>query len=337
MTGTFILQIKGITEGIIANRPSKYNGNTDTSISDVIAVKGRTHMLAYTPTTLGDKMAEFGSNVLVAYCPENSNDSSSSSNLNIEDHNSHNSCTCRYTHTVFLSVIKDKITDPDDKAQIVCVNPKVAYELVESIIEKNIISVLPPVKQFKRFVPMVLDGKVDSCFSFVGVCEDDVPFIIEVNNVSAAEFDYNETPKEETTTEKKEVIDIELNPQSGSNSLYNYHDPVAQSEIEKINKQRKKTAFFPDRHSKNVKELIKRIKDLTTIRKESIIRCMLCYVIERTDIDCLEFSMDDADYRLAVKEAIQAGVDIVPVMVRWNKEGIAVFLTEEIPVVFPHD
>lgn len=337
MPGTFILQIVGIAEGIIANRPSKYNGNTDTSISDVIAVKGRTHMLAYTPTTLGDKMADFGSNVLVAYCPENSNDSSSSTSSNIEYHNSHNSCTCRYTHTVFLSVIKDKATDSDDKAQIVCVNPKVAYELVESIIEKNLISALPPVKQFKRFVPMVLEGKVDSCFSFVGVCQDDVPFIIEVNNVSAAEFDYNPQPEEETTdeNEKKEAIDINLNEQSGPSSLYNYHDPTKPDETK--NEQKKKTAYFPDRHSKNNKDLIKRIRDLTTIRKESIIRCMLCYIIERTDIDCLEFSMDDADYRLAVKDAIQAGVDIVPVMVRWNKEGIAVFLTEEIPVVFPHD
>ena len=81
--------------------------------------------------------------------------------------------------------------------------------------------------------------------------------------------------------------------------------------------------------------MIKKIKDLTRIKQESVTRCLLGYVIERTDIDRFEFSAYNNEYRAAVKYAVENGVDVVPLVVSWTKEGVAFYVTDELPVVFP--
>jgi DNA-binding sugar fermentation-stimulating protein len=81
--------------------------------------------------------------------------------------------------------------------------------------------------------------------------------------------------------------------------------------------------------------MIKKINDLTTIKSESITRCLIGYVVERTDIDRLEFSATNPEYRAAVRNAVEHGVDIVPLVVSWTKEGVAFFVTDELPVVYP--
>ena len=82
--------------------------------------------------------------------------------------------------------------------------------------------------------------------------------------------------------------------------------------------------------------MLKKIRELTLIKKESVTRCILGFIIERTDIHRFEISLYDDEYRMAVKKAIETGVDIVPVVVSWTKEGVAFFVTDELPVVFPH-
>jgi len=36
-----------------------------------------------------------------------------------------------------------------------------------------------------------------------------------------------------------------------------------------------------------------------------------------------------------VIEAVEAGVIITPIVISWTREGIALFVTDEIPVVYP--
>ena len=81
--------------------------------------------------------------------------------------------------------------------------------------------------------------------------------------------------------------------------------------------------------------MVKKINDLTTIKKESITRCILGYVIARTDIDRFELSAYNDEYRAAVRNAVENGVDIVPLVVSWTKEGVALFATDELTVVYP--
>ena len=200
-----------------------------------------------------------------------------------------------------VTVDDSESDDDDDNEQFIAINPKIAIEIMESAIEKHLMALLPPVKQFKRNIEIKLEGKVDSTFSFVGFCTDNVPFIMEVNNVPFAEYEHGDRKKK-----------------NDGKSHFN-----------------SKTSYFPGKNCKNTAAMIKKINDLTTIKKESITRCLLGFVIERTDIDRFEFSAYNAEYRAAVRNAVENGVNIVPLVVCWTKEGVAFFVTDELPVVYP--
>lgn len=338
-TGQFVLQIVGITEGKLVSRPSgKYP--LIEGLSDIIILKDKREMVAHTPSLGCDGLAESGLDIFVAPCPPDEDDDAILMAMNGET----------FTHTIFLSifreindrknlpkqpkppkppkpekkkavqykknsddpdtiVVKKEDTDDsdlsddddDDNEQFIAINPKIAIEVMESAIEKHLMAVLPPVKQFKRNIEIKLEGKVDSTFSFVGFCTDGVPFIMEVQNVPFADYTHGNRQKEE-------------------NIKYRFNA---------------KTAYFPGNACKNTKEMVKKISDLTTIKRESITRCLLGYVIERTDIDRFEFSATNHEYRLAVRNAVENGVGVVPLVVSWTREGVAFFVTDELPVVYP--
>jgi DNA-binding sugar fermentation-stimulating protein len=318
-TGQFVLQIVGITEAKLLSRPSlKYP--TVNGLSDIRILKDNREMVAHTPSHDCDGLAETGLEILVAPCPPDEYDDAVLEAMNGET----------FTHTIFLTIFreinlhkndpkppkppkpvkykktKDAVEDSDselsddddDNEQFIAINPKIAIEVMESAIEKHLMAVLPPVKQFKRNIEIKLEGKVDSTFSFVGFCTDGVPFIMEVNNVPFAEYTHG-------------------------------------TRVKKDNRFSSKTAYFPGKNCTNTAEMIKKIKDLTTIKQESVTRCLLGYVVERTDIDRLEFSAYNNEYRAAVRTAVENGVDIVPLVITWTKEGVAIYVTDKLPVVYP--
>jgi DNA-binding sugar fermentation-stimulating protein len=314
-SGQFVLQIVGITEASLLSRPSIKYPRID-SLSDIKIKKDNREMVAFTPSFNCDGLAETGLDVLVAPCPPDDDDDAILEAMNGES----------FTHAIFLSIFKEinhhkndpkpapkvkkEIKNPsddsdselsdddDDNEQFIAINPKIAIEVMESAIEKHLMAALPPVKQFKRNIQIKLEGKVDSTFSFVGFCTDGVPFIMEVNNVPFAEYTHGKRKKED-------------------------------------NRFNSKTAYFPGKNCTNTTEMIRKIKDLTTIKTESITRCLLGYVVERTDIDRFEFSAYNYEYRAAVKNAVENGVGIVPLVVSWTKEGVAFYVTDELPVVYP--
>jgi DNA-binding sugar fermentation-stimulating protein len=314
MAGQFVLQIVGITEAKLLSRPSTKYPTVD-GLSDICILKDKREMVAHTPSHDGDGLAETGLDILVAPCPPDEDDDAVVAAMNGET----------FTHTIFLSIfreindrkilpkpVKYKKTnvptpgdsdsdDDDDNEQFIAINPKIAIEVMESAIEKHLMALLPPVKQFKRNIEIKLEGKVDSTFSFVGFCTDGIPFIMEVNNVPFASYTHGNRVKDE-------------------NCKYRLNA---------------KTAYFPGNNCTNTAAMIKKIKDLTTIKTESVTRCLLGYVIERTDIDRFEFSATNHEYRAAVRNAVEHGVDIVPLVVSWTKDGVAFFVTDELPVVYP--
>ena len=305
MAGQFVLQIVGITEGKILSRPSiKLALNT---VSDVFITKDNTRVLAYTPSMSCDTLADAGRSVLVAPCLDDSN-------LFPPEK--------RYTHAVFLSVYNDEEGNPETE-QIIAINPKIAIELMESAIEKKLIAALQNVKQFKRNVPMKIENKIDSCFTFVGMCDDEIPFIMEVHNVPFAEYNHGQAQQ----AQAQEAQPVQAQPVQAQ--------AQEAQQAEKLDYD-SKVAYFPEKNNTNTIELLKVVRDLITIKSESNIRCMLGFVIERTDIERFEISKYNSEYRAVVKEAIDHGIDIIPLVISWTKEGIAFFVTDELPVVYPH-
>ena len=293
MTEKFVLQVVGITEAKILSRPSTRIG--DHTVSDVVIYRENRKVLAFTPSLSCDGMSDTGSDVFVAYCPPE------------EDDISHLSFTGeKITHTVFLSYFKETVNN----VQIMAINDKLAMEIMESAIEKNLMAILPPVKQFKRNTLMHLEGKIDSVFSFVGICEDDSQFVMEIYNVPYAEYNHGEPDafQNAITANRFDMTEMDYNT---------------------------KSAYFPEKNNTNNAELVKKIKDLTTIASESAVRCILGYVVQRTDIDKLELSRYNDEYRLAVKKALEYGVRVMPIVISWTATGVAFFVTDELPVVNP--
>ena len=284
----YILQIVDIAKGVILNRPSLIIPTV--VISDVLIGNENKKILAYMPSLSYDGINDIGCDVFVAYC------SSDENKIELVTANGE-----KHTHTVFLATYKEN----EENEQIIGINPNIAMDLTESIIEKNLITILPKISQFKRNIQMCHPASnIDSNFSLVGITEDNIPFIIEINNVPCAEYDHGQSYAMSKATDNREFTT--------------------------------KSAYFPERNIQNIDELLKKIRDLTRIASESNVRCILAYVIERTDIDKFEFSQYNQEYRKAVKNAIEHGVRIVPLVVSWTSEGVALFITDNLEVKFPH-
>jgi hypothetical protein len=292
MTDMFILQVVGITEAKILSRPCR-RIDCDV-ISEVAVIRENRKVLAHTPSLSSEGMTDTGTDVFVAYCPPE------------EDDDVPNIPGEKVTHTVFLSYYKETLNN----VQIMAVNHKLAIELMESAIEKNLMAILPPIVQFKRNVHMCLEGKIDSVFSFGGICDDDSRFVMEVSNVTQAEYNHGEadTFKNAITAKRFDMTEMDYNT---------------------------KSAYFPDRDNTDTAALVKKVKDLTTLASESTLRCIIGYVVERTDINKLELSMYNDEYRLAVKTALEHGVLLMPIVISWTPTGMAFFVTDELPIVKP--
>ena len=207
---------------------------------------------------------------------------------------------CQYS--IYLSKILG------ENEVIVGIYPKLAEELTEKALKNNFLSTLQNVKSYKRETTVFIEGKVDSRFDFSGVDSDGIPFIMEVKNVPLA--DYEDLTEKER--KKMDFSDREFNT---------------------------KVAYFPDGYRKKKSDpvsprALKHIRELTIIKKESSTRCIMCYVIQRNDVNRFTPSVIDEEYRQAVKDAMEAGVEIITMVVEWTKEGVASFIRDDLPIVF---
>ena len=207
--------------------------------------------------------------------------------------------TCEYK--VYLSIIREK-----EREIIIGIHPKLAEDLTESALKNNLLNKLQNVKRYKRETSIYVEGKVDSRFDFSGIDSNGVPFIMEVKNVPLADYE-----------------DITAKERKGKC----YDERAYDSKV----------AYFPDGYRKKSTDTVspralKHIKELTLIKKESKTRCIMCYVIQRTDVDRFQVSVIDPEYRQAVKEGIDAGVEIITLVVQWTREGEAHFIRDDLPI-----
>lgn len=209
-----------------------------------------------------------------------------------------NKANMKCSHTIYLSIVQD---------QIIGIHPKLAEILVEKALKNNLLERLQNIVSYRREVVIRVKDKVDSRFDFSGIDKDGIPFIMEVKNVPLADY-------EDVTAKDREKMDF-----SG-------RDPNS------------KVAYFPDGYRKKVTDTVspralKHIKELTLIKQESNIRCIMCYVIQRTDVNRFQPSVIDPEYRDAFKNAVAAGVEIITLVVRWNSLGEAYFVRDDLPIV----
>jgi DNA-binding sugar fermentation-stimulating protein len=207
--------------------------------------------------------------------------------------------SCEYR--VYLSVLLER-----DQEIVIGIHPKLAENLVEASLKANLLSRLLNIKRYRREATIYVESKVDSRFDFAGIDCNDIPFIMEVKNVPLADYE-----------------DISAKDRKGKC----YDDRPIGSKV----------AYFPDGYRKKSTDpvsprALKHIKELTLIKSESKTRCIMCYVIQRTDVDRFQPSIIDPEYREAVKKSIDAGVEIITLVVNWTKGGEAYFVRDDLPI-----
>jgi DNA-binding sugar fermentation-stimulating protein len=207
---------------------------------------------------------------------------------------------CEYR--VYLSVIREKNSEI-----IVGIYPKLAEELTEIALKNNLLSKLQNIKTYKKETKIFVPNLVNSRFDFSGIDENKIPFILEVKNVPLADYE-------------------DVNSKDRTKMCFNNRD---------INS---KVAYFPDGYRKKTTDpvsprALKHINELALIKRMSKTRCIMCYVIQRTDVDRFQPSIIDQQYKKAFIDAHNSGVEIITMVVQWTREGEAYFIRDDLPIL----
>ncbi len=207
------------------------------------------------------------------------------------------------SHRIYLSILNS------EKNQVIIgINPKIAEELAESALKQNLLSKLKNIKSYRRETTLYVENQIDSRFDFTGIDENGVPFIMEVKNVPLA--DYEDLPLQERGK----------------------HDFSTRDWNSKI-------AYFPDGYRKKITDTVspralKHICELKKIKEMSKTRCIICFVIQRDDVNRFQASVVDPEYRNAFKCAVESGVEVITIVIKWHENGNAELISQELPICF---
>jgi DNA-binding sugar fermentation-stimulating protein len=292
-----IMKIDGLIEGVVIKRPSLFIKSP--YVSDIQIIENNTTnnnetLLTHSPSLGCCGLADKDAHVLIGKMPEKKQ-------KKIAVNTEKEKLSCKYV--IYLSIYKEKDTE-----QIIGIHPKLAEKLVENALKQNLLTKLSNVKKYKKEATMYVENKVDSRFDFMGIDENDIPFIMEVKNVPLADY-------EDVSIKERKKMSFDERP--------------IQSKV----------AYFPDGYRKKQNDTIspralKHIKELTIIKSESKTRCIMCYVIQRTDVNRFQPSVIDPEYRDAFYEAVNAGVEVITLVIQWNRNGEAYFIMDDLPIVF---
>ena len=212
------------------------------------------------------------------------------------------------TYKVYLAQIYEEKIINEKKYindQIIGVDPKLAETLVEKALTKNCFPTLQNIKKHRREAALG-----NSRFDFIGIDNNDSYFILEVKNVPLSDFaDVNHI-------EKKKL----LKANAFKNMKFN-----------------EKISYFPDGYRKTKggvvsERALKHINELADITLSKKIRPIICFVIQRTDSGSFKASNIDPTYKAAFNDALKKGVEVIVLMVKWNANGEATFVTSNLPV-----
>jgi DNA-binding sugar fermentation-stimulating protein len=285
-------------EGLIIKRPSKIIKSPYVADIQLTQCDDNTvEILGHTAALGCCGLADVGASILMTKIENKNKNKPNSKNGDKPE-------KLKCTYRVYLSCFVDKERKQET---IVGIHPKLAEDLTEQALTRNYLSKLQNIKTYKRETVLYVEDKVDSRFDFSGIDENGIPFIMEVKNVPLADFE------DITAVERKKR---------------NYSDCDFGSKV----------AYFPDGYRKKTSDpvsprALKHIRELTLIKKESKTRCIMCYVIQRTDVDRFTISVIDPEYKEAVRLAIENGVEIITMVVEWTRDGAAYFVRDDLPIV----
>lgn len=189
--------------------------------------------------------------------------------------------------------------------QLIGIDPKLAETLVENALTKNHLKTLTNIKTYKREVSLL-----NSRFDFAGIDENGKYFVLEVKNVPLADY------ADVSSTDRKKMI--------------------KQGEFAHIAINHK-ISYFPDGYRKKKGDVVseralKHINELSEITQSKIIRPIICFVVQRTDVSSFQASVLDPIYKEAFNEAIKKGVEVIVLVVSWNANGNATFVSCDLPI-----
>ena len=214
------------------------------------------------------------------------------------------------SHRIYLSILNDTRTSNNENKVIIGINPKIAETLVENALKQNMLLNLQNVKSYRRETTIYVENQIDSRFDFTGIDENGVPFIMEVKNVPLA--DYEDLPLHERG--KTDFTGRQWNS---------------------------KIAYFPDGYRKKITDTIspralKHICELKKIKEMSKTRCIICFVIQRDDVNRFQASVVDPEYRNALKTAFDSGVEVFTLAIKWHENGVAELVKQNLPIYFDY-
>lgn len=292
---TVMLTLDNLIEGIVEKRPSKIIKTP--YVADIVPIGSSASILGHTASLGCCGLADVGASVLMAPVVSTQKRKTKETEEKTKETEEKRKCAYR----VYLSVVKERGNEI-----IVGIHPKLAEDLTETALKNNLLSRLLNVQRYKRETTIFVEGKVDSRFDFSGIDCNGIPFLMEVKNVPLADY-------EDITAKDRK---------------HKCYDDRAQNS---------KVAYFPDGYRKKSTETVspralKHLHELTLVKKESKTRCIMCYVIQRTDVESFQPSIIDPLYREAFKEAIAGGVEIITMVVQWKKNGESYFVRDDLPV-----
>jgi DNA-binding sugar fermentation-stimulating protein len=189
--------------------------------------------------------------------------------------------------------------------QLIGIDPKLAETLVENALTQNYLKTLCNIRTYKREVCLL-----NSRFDFAGIDANGKYFVLEVKNVPLADY------ADVSSCDRKKMI------KQGDFA----HIDILQ-----------KIAYFPDGYRKKKgmvvsERALKHINELAEISHSKIIRPIICFVIQRTDVSSFQASLLDPIYKTAFNDAISQGVEVIVLVVSWNADGMATFVSCNLPV-----
>jgi DNA-binding sugar fermentation-stimulating protein len=208
------------------------------------------------------------------------------------------------SHRIYLSICKE-----GNNEEIIGIYPKLAETLAEAALNQNLLSSLKNLKTWRRETTIkVADLGVDSRFDFSGIDANGSPFIMEIKNVPLADY-------EDVSAKDRKKMSFEGRDFNS------------------------KVAYFPDGYRKKSTDpvsprALKHIRELEAIHSSNPkIRCILCFVIQRADVNRFTTSVIDPEYKAAVKKARDSGVEILTMVVKWSRDGSAQFIRDDLPIL----
>ena len=189
--------------------------------------------------------------------------------------------------------------------QLIGIDPKLAETLVENALTRNYLKTLTHIKTYKREVCLL-----NSRFDFAGIDKQGKYFVLEVKNVPLADYADVSSVDRKKMVKRGDFINIDIN---------------------------EKISYFPDGYRKKKgavvsERALKHINELAEISHSKIIRPIICFVVQRTDVGSFQASLLDPIYKTAFNDAISQGVEVIILVVSWNVDGEATFVSCDLPV-----